>query len=309
MAGQSSAAGAAGDSVASEQGAAGAPQSGQDDDRIADRADRGAAGQLRLSRPRRGNGRLRCRRSVGGGAGAAAPGRAGLEADAYPQHPPSSRSHRRQPRAEAGHRLHRSSATATTPRAFPASMSAVEDGDEVALGASRARVLDVSGHTIGHIAYWFREDECAVLRRYPLLAGLRPAVRGQPRPDVGEPQQAARSAGRDARLLWPRVHREQRPLRAVDRSRQPRAAPPRRRGAGAAGAGPADGAVDCSAASGRPIRFCAPTIPACSGRPGWRRAIRSRPSPRSAAARTPSDLTGAAAGRAQRSFRRGETSP
>ena len=35
----------------------------------------------------------------------------------------------------------------------------VEDGDEVALGASRARVLDVSGHTMGHIAYWFREDD------------------------------------------------------------------------------------------------------------------------------------------------------
>jgi hydroxyacylglutathione hydrolase len=32
---------------------------------------------------------------------------------------------------------------------------AVRDGEEVALGAARAHVLDVSGHTIGHIAYWF----------------------------------------------------------------------------------------------------------------------------------------------------------
>ena len=33
----------------------------------------------------------------------------------------------------------------------------VADGDVIALGAARARVLDVSGHTIGHIAYWFED--------------------------------------------------------------------------------------------------------------------------------------------------------
>lgn len=31
----------------------------------------------------------------------------------------------------------------------------VRDGDAYALGASRAEVIAVSGHTIGHIAYWF----------------------------------------------------------------------------------------------------------------------------------------------------------
>ena len=35
---------------------------------------------------------------------------------------------------------------------------AVEDGAIVALGAVRAQVLDVSGHTIGHIAYWFEHE-------------------------------------------------------------------------------------------------------------------------------------------------------
>jgi hydroxyacylglutathione hydrolase len=35
----------------------------------------------------------------------------------------------------------------------------VAEGDTVALGSATARVLDVSGHTIGHIAYWFAEDE------------------------------------------------------------------------------------------------------------------------------------------------------
>ena len=33
----------------------------------------------------------------------------------------------------------------------------VADGDVIALGTAQARVLDVSGHTIGHIAYWFEE--------------------------------------------------------------------------------------------------------------------------------------------------------
>jgi hydroxyacylglutathione hydrolase len=33
----------------------------------------------------------------------------------------------------------------------------VADGDELALGEPKALVLDVPGHTIGHIAYWFPE--------------------------------------------------------------------------------------------------------------------------------------------------------
>lgn len=33
----------------------------------------------------------------------------------------------------------------------------VADGDVIALGTAQARVLDVSGHTIGHIAYWFED--------------------------------------------------------------------------------------------------------------------------------------------------------
>ena len=35
----------------------------------------------------------------------------------------------------------------------------VGDGDHVMLGASRARVIDVCGHTRGHIAYYFEEEE------------------------------------------------------------------------------------------------------------------------------------------------------
>jgi hydroxyacylglutathione hydrolase len=35
----------------------------------------------------------------------------------------------------------------------------VKEGDRVAVGAAVARVLDVPGHTAGHIAYWFAEDD------------------------------------------------------------------------------------------------------------------------------------------------------
>lgn len=42
---------------------------------------------------------------------------------------------------------------------LPALDIAVEDGDEVYLGASRARVIETPGHTLGHIAYHFVEDE------------------------------------------------------------------------------------------------------------------------------------------------------
>jgi hydroxyacylglutathione hydrolase len=38
---------------------------------------------------------------------------------------------------------------------------AVGEGDIAELGASQARVIDVPGHTAGHIAYWFEKDGAA----------------------------------------------------------------------------------------------------------------------------------------------------
>ncbi len=35
----------------------------------------------------------------------------------------------------------------------------LNDGDTFALGESTAKVIAVSGHTIGHIAYWFADDD------------------------------------------------------------------------------------------------------------------------------------------------------
>lgn len=44
---------------------------------------------------------------------------------------------------------------------LPALDVAVEEGDTVSLGASEAVVMDVSGHTIGHIAYHMPADKAA----------------------------------------------------------------------------------------------------------------------------------------------------
>ena len=39
--------------------------------------------------------------------------------------------------------------------------TAVKEGDTVCLGSHSAQVLEVGGHTHGHIAYYFREQDCA----------------------------------------------------------------------------------------------------------------------------------------------------
>ena len=66
---------------------------------------------------------------------------------------------------------------------------------------ARREVIDVPGHTVGHIAYHFPEARGALLRRQPDGDGLRAAVRGHARADVGEPQPARGAAGRDAGLF------------------------------------------------------------------------------------------------------------
>jgi hydroxyacylglutathione hydrolase len=35
----------------------------------------------------------------------------------------------------------------------------VEEGEQVAVGSLKARVIDTPGHTIGHVAYWFPDEE------------------------------------------------------------------------------------------------------------------------------------------------------
>ena len=65
---------------------------------------------------------------------------------------------------------------------------AVSPGDTVALGESVAEVLDVPGHTVGHVAYYFAGRGGALLGGQPDGDGLRAAVRGDAGADVGEPE-------------------------------------------------------------------------------------------------------------------------
>ena len=61
---------------------------------------------------------------------------------------------------------------------IPGIDAGVEEGDRFALGGAVAEILFIPGHTRGHIAYWFPRGGGRALRRHPVLARLRPAVRG-----------------------------------------------------------------------------------------------------------------------------------
>jgi hydroxyacylglutathione hydrolase len=70
---------------------------------------------------------------------------------------------------------------------------AIGEGDRVRLGAHEAEVWEVPGHTIGHIAYIFRQDEVA-------FVGDTMFAMGCGRLFEGSPEQMHRSLGRLADL-------------------------------------------------------------------------------------------------------------
>ena len=96
----------------------------------------------------------------------------------------------------------------------------------------------------------------AAVRRHAVQPGLRPADRGHCGGDVCLAAQARGPAGRHEGLLRPRIHREQRALRAQRRSRQRGAAGAHRRGAAAACRRPPT-VPSTVARSRRPTRSCA----------------------------------------------------
>lgn len=57
----------------------------------------------------------------------------------------------------------------------------VRDGDTVSLGRARARVLEVPGHTSGHIAYWFAEDDALFCGDTLFCMGCGRLFEGEPR--------------------------------------------------------------------------------------------------------------------------------
>lgn len=88
----------------------------------------------------------------------------------------------------------------------------VAEGDTVELGALKAEVLDVSGHTVGHIAFTCRMPK----RPLPPTASWRLAVaacsKARPR-RCGTVYKAGRPTRRYDDLLGPRIHRRQRKIR------------------------------------------------------------------------------------------------
>ena len=57
---------------------------------------------------------------------------------------------------------------------------AVQEGDVVALGASRARVLDTPGHTLGHCIYHFTDDHVAFVGDTIFALGCGRLFEGKP---------------------------------------------------------------------------------------------------------------------------------
>ena len=79
----------------------------------------------------------------------------------------------------------RTGCTIVGPRADAARIPGIDigvgDGDEVALGAHRARVFDTPGHTRGHIVYWFEDARAAFVGDTLFALGCGRLFEGSPR--------------------------------------------------------------------------------------------------------------------------------
>jgi len=75
-------------------------------------------------------------------------------------------------------------ATITGPRAeaskIPGLDLAVGEGELVNFGTRTAKIFDVPGHTLGHIAYWFEEDEAAFVGDALFALGCGRVFEGTP---------------------------------------------------------------------------------------------------------------------------------
>ncbi len=119
---------------------------------------------------------------------------------------------------------------------------AVREGDTVAFGSARARVIDTPGHTRGQINYFIADGEILLSGDTLFSLGCGRLIEGTRGRDVRLAAQARGAARRHQGVLRPRIHREQRPVRAQRRSRQRCAEGAHGTGAPAACGGPADAA-------------------------------------------------------------------
>ncbi len=80
---------------------------------------------------------------------------------------------------------------------------AVAEGDTFSFAGEPVHVIDVSGHTVGHIAYHMPGAAIAFTGDSLMAMGCGPGVRGHVRPDVAQPVETGRPRGRDHDLLGP----------------------------------------------------------------------------------------------------------
>jgi hydroxyacylglutathione hydrolase len=97
---------------------------------------------------------------------------------------------------------------------IPGLTTRVRDGEGVQLGGLAAQVIFIPAHTTGHIAYYFPRQQAVFTGDTLFAGGCGRLFEGDAAMMIRVPVQAQRVAGRDARLLRPRVHREEPPLRA-----------------------------------------------------------------------------------------------
>ena len=108
---------------------------------------------------------------------------------------------------------------------LPGQTDGLEEGDTVAVGRETARVLFIPAHTRGHIAYVFDAAGAVFCGDTLFAAGCGRLFEGTPEMMFTRAARQARgAAGLGARLLRPRVHREQPALRGARRPRELRGA-------------------------------------------------------------------------------------
>ena len=163
-----------------------------------DRARSPAQGQLRLSAARAARPATTAvvdpseARAGARGGGA----RRGWRTHPHPQHPPSLRPHRRQSRAEGGHRLP-DRRPGARPRPHPRHRRRRSTrATASALGDAAAEILFIPGHTRGHIAYWFAEAQAVFCGDTLFSLGCGRMFEGTPEQMWTSLVQAARAAGR-----------------------------------------------------------------------------------------------------------------
>jgi len=63
---------------------------------------------------------------------------------------------------------------------IPAVDETLREGDRVSVGKLSANVIETPGHTLGHIAYWFRDDELAFVGDTLFSIGCGRVIEGTP---------------------------------------------------------------------------------------------------------------------------------